>query len=54
MGKRGFPYASSSHPPHEEHPSKGVNPLRRTSDRIESWFFRFLMLVLALGLPVVR
>jgi hypothetical protein len=46
------PYASGPYPPHQEHPSKGANPLRRTSDRIESWFFRFLMLVLALGLPV--
>ncbi|RZB15310.1 hypothetical protein StrepF001_33225 [Streptomyces sp. F001] len=51
MSTPGSPYASSPHPPHQKHPSKGANPLRRTSDRIESWFFRFLMLVLALGLP---
>ncbi|MFE0456760.1 hypothetical protein ACFW2D_36855 [Streptomyces sp. NPDC058914] len=29
-----------------------ANPLRRTSDRFESWFRGLLMLVLALGLPV--
>lgn len=34
------------------HPPKGTNPLRRPSDRIETWSFRFLMLVLVLGLPV--
>ncbi|MFF8843384.1 hypothetical protein ACF08N_11720 [Streptomyces sp. NPDC015127] len=51
MSAQGSPYASSPHPPHREHPSRGANPLRRTSDRIESWFLRCLMLVLALGLP---
>ncbi|WP_327426543.1 MULTISPECIES: Rv1733c family protein [unclassified Streptomyces] len=52
MSAPGSEYPSSARPPHRELPSKGTNPLRRTSDRIESWFFRFLMLVLALGLPV--
>ncbi|MFI8239276.1 hypothetical protein ACIF83_18695 [Streptomyces sp. NPDC085866] len=45
---------SASGPPR---PRKGdvpyeANPLRRTSDRCESWFHRLLMLVLVLGLPV--
>lgn len=52
MSAQGSQNPSSARPPHRERPSKGANPLRRTSDRIESWFFRFLMLVLALGLPV--
>jgi hypothetical protein len=51
MSAPASPSASGPHPPRRTHPSKGANPLRRTSDRIESWFFRFLMLVLALGLP---
>ncbi|MFE3324982.1 hypothetical protein [Streptomyces sp. NPDC059176] len=52
MSAQGSPYASSPQPPHQEEPSRRANPLRRTSDRIESWFFRCLMLVLAFGLPV--
>ncbi|MFI7296406.1 hypothetical protein [Streptomyces sp. NPDC050121] len=32
--------------------SKRANPLRRPSDRFESWFRGFLLLVLVLGLPV--
>ncbi|UJB40166.1 Rv1733c family protein [Streptomyces sp. A1-5] len=52
MSARGSPSASSPHPPHGELSAKGTNPLRRTSDRIESWFLRFLMLVLVLGVPV--
>ncbi|WP_052862882.1 Rv1733c family protein [Streptomyces niger] len=51
MGAQGSPYASGPYPPHQDHPSKGANPLRRTSDRIESWLSRFLMLILAIGLP---
>ncbi|MFC5801673.1 hypothetical protein [Streptomyces formicae] len=51
MSAQGSPYASGPRPPHQEHPSEGANPLRRSSDRIESWFRRLLMLVLALGLP---
>ncbi|MFD7443305.1 hypothetical protein [Streptomyces sp. NPDC059909] len=51
MSAQGSPYASSPHPSDQEHSSKGANPLRRASDSFESWFFRFLMLVLALGLP---
>ncbi|MFB7223574.1 hypothetical protein [Streptomyces sp. NPDC056227] len=47
------PYASGPYPPYQEHPSKGANPLRHTSDRIEAWFLRFLILVLAVGLPLV-
>ncbi|MGW7363521.1 Rv1733c family protein [Streptomyces sp. NPDC054841] len=52
MSEQGSSYPSNPHPPHQEHPSKGGNPLRRTSDRIESWFLLFLMLVLVCGLPV--
>lgn len=52
MSAQGPPYASDPHPPHRERASRGANPLRRTSDRIETWFLRFLLLVLTLGLPV--
>ncbi|MFI8992568.1 hypothetical protein [Streptomyces sp. NPDC053542] len=52
MSAQGSPYASGPHPPHQEHRSKGANPLRRTSDRIECWVARFLMLAFALGLPM--
>ncbi|WBO62179.1 Rv1733c family protein [Streptomyces camelliae] len=52
MSAQDWPHASGPCPPHQEHPSKGTNPLRRPSDRIENWFFRFLMLVLVIGLPV--
>lgn len=45
-------HASGPLPPRQEHASKGANPLRRTSDRFESWFRGFVMLVLVLGLPV--
>lgn len=52
MSAQGSPSASGPPSPHQEHTSKGANPLRRTSDRVESWFRRFLMLVFLLGLPV--
>ncbi|GAB2909344.1 hypothetical protein [Streptomyces heilongjiangensis] len=52
MSARNSPHASGSPPPHQEHVSRGANPLRRTSDRFESWFRALLMLVLVLGLPV--
>jgi hypothetical protein len=52
MSAQGSPYASGSPSPGEEHTPRGANPLRRTSDRVEAWFRRFLMLVLLLGLPV--
>lgn len=46
------PHASGPHRPHQEqHPPKGPNPLRRTSDRVEAWCSGLLLLVLALGLP---
>ncbi|MFF1319521.1 hypothetical protein ACFVZZ_08805 [Streptomyces chartreusis] len=51
MSAQGSPSASGPPPPHQEYPSKGTNPLRRTSDRIESWLFIFLMFVLFLGMP---
>lgn len=52
MSARNSPHASGPFPPRQEHASKGANPLRRTSDRFQSWFHGFLMLVLVLGLPV--
>lgn len=52
MSAQNSPHASGPLPPRQEHASKEVNPLRRTSDRFESWFRGLLMLVLALGLPV--
>ncbi len=45
---------SARNPPHPSGrlpPSQRANPLRRTSDRFESWVSCFLMLVLVLGLP---
>lgn len=52
MSAQNSPHASGPLPPRQERASKGVNPLRRTSDRFESWFRGLLMLVLVLGLPV--
>ncbi|MFB9466745.1 Rv1733c family protein [Streptomyces cinereospinus] len=52
MSARKLPHASGPVPPHRKHVPNGANPLRRTSDRCESWFRALLMLVLVLGLPV--
>ncbi|TPQ15725.1 Rv1733c family protein [Streptomyces sporangiiformans] len=53
MSTQDSPHASGPHRPHQEqHPPKGANPLRRTSDRVEAWCSGLLLLVLALGLPV--
>lgn len=52
MSAQNSPHASGPPPPRHEHASKVANPLRRTSDRFESWFRGLLMLVLVLGLPV--
>ncbi|KUO15980.1 Rv1733c family protein [Streptomyces dysideae] len=47
------PHAPGPHPSHQEkRPPRGANPLRRTSDRVETWCCRFLLAVLVLGLPV--
>ncbi|MFE9021114.1 hypothetical protein ACFYNL_21475 [Streptomyces sp. NPDC007808] len=51
MSARNSPHASGP-PPRRQGASEGTNPLRRTSDRFESWFRRFLMLALVLGVPV--
>jgi hypothetical protein len=53
MSTQDSPHASGPHRPHrEQHRSKGANPLRRTSDRVEAWCSGLLLLVLVLGLPV--
>jgi hypothetical protein len=52
MSTQNSPHASGPLPPRQEHASKGANPLRRTSDRFESWFRGLLTLVLVLGLPM--
>ncbi|MCD9876353.1 Rv1733c family protein [Streptomyces guryensis] len=53
MSTQDSPHASGPHRPHQEqHPAKGGNPLRRTSDRVEAWCSRLLLLLLALGLPL--
>lgn len=49
MSARGSPYRS--HQWHRGRKAGSSNPLRRTSDKIETWFVRFLMLVLFVGLP---
>ncbi|MFF5157685.1 hypothetical protein ACFY3N_15755 [Streptomyces sp. NPDC000348] len=51
MSARNPPHASGPLPPRRERVPRRANPLRRTSDRFESWFRGFLMLVLVLGLP---
>ncbi|WP_432193137.1 Rv1733c family protein [Streptomyces sp. bgisy027] len=51
MSAQGSPSASGPSPPHQEHTSKGANPLRRTSDRVESWILTFLMCVFVVGMP---
>lgn len=53
MSAQDPPHASGPHRPHQEQPlPRGANPLRRTSDRVETWCSRFLLAVLVLGLPV--
>ncbi|MEU2912758.1 Rv1733c family protein [Streptomyces massasporeus] len=52
MSAQNSPHTSGPPPPRPAQASKGANPLRRTSDTFESWFRRFLMLVLVIGLPV--
>ncbi|MFE1312526.1 hypothetical protein [Streptomyces sp. NPDC058755] len=52
MSTHGSPSASGPPRPHKGDVPREANPLRRTSDRYESWFRRVLMLVLVLGLPV--
>lgn len=45
------PCPSGPPPSHRDRTPGTANPLRRPSDRFESWFGCFLLLVLALGLP---
>ncbi|WP_406164773.1 hypothetical protein [Streptomyces sp. NBC_00996] len=52
MSAPGSPSASGPPRPRKEDAPHGANPLRRTSDRFESWFRRVLMLFLVLGLPM--
>ncbi|UXY25263.1 Rv1733c family protein [Streptomyces sp. HUAS TT20] len=51
MSAHGSPSASGPPRPHQGNAPHGTNPLRRASDRFESWFGRVLMLVLVLGVP---
>ncbi|MGR3936008.1 Rv1733c family protein [Streptomyces sp. BRA346] len=48
-GPRG---AFGPHPPLLGRPARGRNPLRRRTDRVQSWFSLLFLLVLALGLPM--
>ncbi len=52
MSMRGSPYTSGPPPPRRHHVAAGSNPLRRPSDKFESWFHRLLTLVLVVGLPL--
>ncbi|MDK1342936.1 hypothetical protein QNO09_06415 [Streptomyces sp. 378] len=52
MSARGSPYTSGPPPPRKHHGAAGANPLRRRSDWFESWFRRFLMLILVAGVPL--
>ncbi|MFJ2946887.1 hypothetical protein ACIO8H_04455 [Streptomyces sp. NPDC087226] len=52
MSTRSSPYASGPLPPRGRETPKGHNPLIRTSDRVEFWLRRVLMVVLVVGLPV--
>ncbi|MFE0512223.1 hypothetical protein [Streptomyces sp. NPDC058964] len=51
MSARIPPFASGPLRPRKGDARHGANPLRRTSDRVESWFRGVLMCVLVLGLP---
>ncbi|WP_367325753.1 hypothetical protein [Streptomyces sp. HUAS ZL42] len=52
MSAQDPPHAPGPHRPHQEQRlSKGANPLRRTSDRVETWCSGLLLAVLVLGLP---
>ncbi|MGW3951239.1 Rv1733c family protein [Streptomyces sp. NPDC004752] len=46
------PYTSGPPPPRRQRASREANPLKRTSDRLESWFRRVLMVLLVLGVPL--
>ncbi|WP_257231565.1 hypothetical protein [Streptomyces sp. Rer75] len=48
-GPRG---AFGPHPPLLGRPARGRNPLRRRTDRVQSWFSLLFLLVLVLGLPM--
>jgi hypothetical protein len=52
MSAPGTPYTPDPSSPRGEHQPGGANPLRRPSDRFESWLRRLLLVVLLLGLPV--
>ncbi|MFF9172412.1 MULTISPECIES: hypothetical protein [unclassified Streptomyces] len=53
MGTQDSPHASRPDgPQRQQRPAKGPKPLGRTTDRIEAWCSRLLLLVLVLGLPV--
>ncbi|WP_149549234.1 Rv1733c family protein [Streptomyces marokkonensis] len=51
MSTRSSPYASGPRPPRGDEEPRVRNPLIRTSDRVESWVRRALMVVLVVGLP---
>ncbi|WP_086784519.1 hypothetical protein, partial [Streptomyces caniscabiei] len=52
MSAPGTPYTPDPSSPRGEHRSGGANPLRRPSDRFESWLRRLLLVVLLVGLPL--
>ncbi|MFJ8942849.1 hypothetical protein ACIRG4_06105 [Streptomyces sp. NPDC102395] len=52
MSAQNAPHASGPPPPRPQRVPKRANPLRRTSDRFESWFRGLVTLLLVLGLPV--
>ncbi|GAB2449049.1 hypothetical protein GCM10027162_52920 [Streptomyces incanus] len=52
MSTRSSPYASGPPPPRENEGPQGRNPLIRTSDRVEFWLRRVLVIVRVVGLPV--
>ncbi|MEU3050588.1 hypothetical protein ABZ705_29475 [Streptomyces sp. NPDC006984] len=51
MSAQGSPHPPGTPPPDRGGAPTGANPLRRTSDRVESWCRLLLALVLLLGLP---
>lgn len=52
MSTRHSPYAFGPLPPRGDGALRGRNPLIRTSDRVEFWMRRVLMIVLVVGLPL--
>jgi hypothetical protein len=52
MDAQDSPYTSGPPSRRGDDPSEGANALRRTSDRVECWVRRLLLVVLVVGMPM--